>query len=408
MNEHYNFTIFSKETIDKQFIQIKKELHPSMDHNIILKKFHEILHNRVILTFTYDSESEEFTIYRITNPWNGFDCNDPLSYSYNPNPTENGRAHRKGFPVFYGSIDPYTAFTEMKDDIKTNDSFYLSRWKIKFNSKTNTHPLIINSSTKNDEHILNSVIKNIHLGLKNMVREIPNEFKEGYLYSIEKLGDLFTSKGTLYYHITSAYCHQILYDLPSKKVNIPIILYPSVENNLNSINWAIHPSFVESDEMKLQDVFEMSLKENNSKSDQKNISVVIHKKGIFTENSEINWQIPVFSDFKINYSEIIVGTYNNEKLSGHNISKLNINETKKTIKNLIENNLDREKIQANLHELTSQDAENSTLNFEKKTFLWQIILQFEHGNEIETKIGKSCIRVIELPISWSRKYRNDK
>jgi|GEM_PF-6697060 len=405
---NFNFTVFTKETIDKQFDQIQKELNPSMDYNVILKEFHKILHNRVLPTLIYNSESEEFTVIRITKPWVNFDTNNPNSYSYNPNPKDIGRAHIKGFPVFYGSIDPFSAFTEMKDSINVNDKFYMSRWKIKFKSDTNTHPLIINSSTINNNHILNPVIKHLHEGLKNMVKNIPNEFKEGYVYAIEKMGDLFSTKGTLNYHITSAYSHDILYNAKLNGINIPILLYPSVENGLNSINWAIHPSFVDSDEMKMQDVFELSLKENNSKNMKENVTVLIHKKGMIFNKTSINWQIPHFSNFKISFDKLIIRTYNNQFIKGKKASKLKVNGSEFTIKELIEKNINRKKIQEQIPEINSNSQENSTLDFEKETFSWSIVLQFEHGNEIVTKIGKSCINLIQIPISWTREFKAEK
>lgn len=403
-----NFTVFSKETIDKQFNEIQEKLKPSMGYKQILQEFHKILYNRVLPAQIYDSESDEFTVFRITKPWDNFDSENPNSYSYNPNPTENGRVHRIGFPVFYGSIDPYTAFSEMKDSLKINDKFYLSRWKIKFKSRTNVHTLIINSSTKNSEHILNSVIKRLHQGLKDMVKNIPNEFKEGYIYAIEKMGDLFATKGNSNYHITSAYSHEILYDAKSKGLNISILLYPSVENSLNSINWAIHPSIVDSDEMKLQDVFELSLKENNTKNNKDDVNVIIHKKGTIITKSKISWQIPHFSEFKIHYDKLTINTYDNQTIKGKTVSELKINNTNVSIKKLIDTNINRKQIQEKIPEIKSNSQINSELDFEKEKFNWSLIFQFEHGNEIETKNGKSCINQIQIPISWIREYKTIK
>jgi len=407
-NNNFNFTVFSKETIDKQFDEIQTKLKPSMDYKLILKEFHRILHNRILPTLIYDSESDEFTVFRITKPWSNFEIENPNSYSYNPDPKDNGRAHRLGFPVFYGSIDPYTAFSEMKDSLKINDTFYLSRWKIKFKSDTNVHTLIINSSTKNSNHILNSVIKRLHQGLKDMVKNIPDEFKEGYIYAVEKMGDLFATKGSTNYHITSAYSHEILYDAKIKGLNIPIIVYPSVENSLNSINWAIHPSIVDSDEMGLQDIFELSLKENNTNNNKEDVSVLIHKKGTVVSKSKISWQIPHFTEFKIDYDKLNVKTYNKEVISGKKVSELKINNNNVSIRNLIDNNINRKQVQEKLPEITSNSQKNSELDFEKETFNWSLILQFEHGNEIETTKGKSCINLIQVPISWTRKYRTIK
>lgn len=402
---NFDFTVFSKEIIDKQFNEIQEKLKPSTDYKILLKEFHKILHNRVLPTLIYDSKSDEFTVFRITKPWENFDFDNPNSYSYNPNPIDNGRAHRIGFPVFYGSIDPFTAFSEMKDRLKINDVFYMSRWKIKFKSDTNVHSLIINSLTKNSNHVLNPVIKGLHQGLKSMVKNIPTDFKEGYIYAIEKMGDLFTIKGSSNYHITSAYSHEILYDAKLKGINIPILIYPSVENNLNSINWTIHPSIVDGDEMKLRDVFELSLKENNSKNEKQEVNVIFHKKGTLVNNSHINWQIPHFSEFKIHYEKLEIRTYNNQTINGNKASKLKVNDTEITIRELIEKNVDRKEIQEKIPELSSKSKENYELDFEKEIFTWSLILQFEHGNKIITDLGKSCINLIQIPISWKRELK---
>ena len=244
-------------------------------------------------------------------------------------------------------------------------------------------------------------------GLQNMVKNIPNEFREGYIYAIEKMGDLFTTKGISNYHITSAYCHEILYDAKSKGINIPILLYPSVENNLNSINWAIHPSIVDSDEMNIQDVFELSLKENNSKNKNGEVRVLIHKKGILDHNLSINWQIPHFSKFKIHFDKVSIRAYNEQIIKGKTASKLKVNDSELTIKELITKNINRNKIQEKIPEMTSNSQEDSVLDLEKEIFSWSLVLQFEHGNEINTEIGKSCIHLIQIPISWKREFKTE-
>ena len=342
----------------------------------------------------------------VTKTRKNFDRNNPNSYSYNPNPKKNGRAHLIDFPVFYGSINPFTAFTEMKDSLEINEIFYMSRWKLKFKSDTRVHTLIINSETTNSKHILNPVIKRIHESLKGMVKNIPNEFKEGYIYAIEKMGDLFTTQGDVNYHITSAYSHDVLYEARNKGINIPILLYPSVENSLNSINWAIHPSIVDSDNMKIHDVFELSLKENNSKNQKADVSVTIHKKGMLIDNDKITWKIPHFSTFKIDFNKLNIRTYNEQIIKGKKACELKVNDTKFTIKDLIENNINRKVVQEKLPKLNSDSDNNSTLDLEKETFNSSLILQFEHGNEIVTKTGKSCINFIQIPISWTREYKH--
>ncbi|SDR71238.1 RES domain-containing protein [Christiangramia echinicola] len=409
MNEkknEFNFTIFSKEIIDKQFEQIQRELKPSMDYKAILKKFHSISHNRVLPTVVYDSESNEFTIFRITNIWKGFNPDDPNSYSYNPNPKNNGRAHLKGSPVFYGAMDPFTAFAEMKDSIDIDQKFYLSRWKVKFKTNTNAHSLIINSTTKDRGHILNSAIKNGQEMLKGMVKNLPNKQKEGFIYAIEKMGDLFTTTGSDNYHITSAYSHDLLYDKKEKGIDIPILMYPSVENKFNSVNWAIHPSFVNSKNMILQDVFELCFKEKRSNDKNESIKVSIHRKGELTDECIINWQVPHFTDFKINFSNLKVQTFNNEIIAGNDVADRTINDTIYTIKNLIEKNVDRKFVQEELPKLSFDPEKDFSLDFDKEEFNSSLILELKHGNEILTQIGKSCIKYIQVPISWTKGYKS--
>ena len=405
-NNNVNFTVFSKETIDEQFDEIQAKLKSSMDYKLILKEFHRILHNRILLILNFDSKSDEFAIFRITKPWNNFDKDNPNSYSYNPEPKENGRAHRIGFPVFYGSINPYTSFSEMKDSLKINDTFYLSRWKLKFKTDTNVHTLMINSSTKNSDHMLNSVIRHLYQESKEMVKNIPDDFKDGFIYAVEKMGDLFATKGSTNYHVTSAYSHDILYEARSKGISIPVILYPSVENSVNGINWAIHPSVVDSEEMKLQDVFELSLKENSTNNNKENVSVFLNKKGIASE-TKISWQTPHVTDFKIDYENLTITTYSKEIVNGKKVSRIKLNDTNVYIKNLIDNELepDRNKIQKKLLEITSNSQKDSKLDFKNETFNKNLVLEFGHGKEIETPKGKSSIHLIQVPISWSIKYK---
>lgn len=125
-----------------------------MDQNDLMKEFHRILHNRVLPALVFDSESPEFILYRITEKYEDFNPNVSSCYSYNPNPKCFGRAHKVEFPVFYGALDPLTAITEMKGTLNNGQRFYLSKWRIKFNSEVLIHSLLINSKTIESEHIL--------------------------------------------------------------------------------------------------------------------------------------------------------------------------------------------------------------------------------------------------------------
>lgn len=404
----FNFTAFTKEKIEEQFKEIVETLTSSMGYKNLIKQFHKILHNRVTPLIKFDNDSPEFTIYRITTVYENFNPNNPDCYSYNPNPTENGRAHRAGYPVFYGALDPISAISEMKGRLDNGELFYISRWKIKFKTDISIHSLLINSNTINDEHVLNQATNSLHTKLKEMVKDIPAKYKEGYIYAIQKMGDLFTNPKDTLYHITSSYSYELLYEAKSKGLNVPIIVYPSVENNQNGVNWAIHPTFVDSNNMRLQDVFQLSIKENNINSQKPFVKVSFLKKARFFRGTIKTWQLPTHRLLEVEYKYITVKTYNSIILNGKKVFEIHMNNSKKTIKDLIKHSIDSNEVENNLHKLPFNQEGLDPLDFESKELKCDLFLQFKHGYEILTKDGLSSIQNISVPIRWIKEYINIK
>lgn len=400
----FDFTLFKKEVIDSQFKRLRQELTPKMNHKKLMERFHKILHNRVIPAVTYDQDSPAFFVYRVTTVYEGFDQNNPKSYSYNPNPKEYGRAHLVGLPVFYGAIDPTTAISEMKGELDNGEKFYLSKWKIKFKSKTSVHSLVVNSKTIKFDHVLASIATPIHTKLKSMFNNIPKDYLSGHMHAIEKMGDLFTTSSDSLYHITSAYSYEIIYDSKSKGLYMPILLYPSVANNFSGVNWAIHPDFVDSNNMELKDVIELSVEENNLKNDKASVEVSIHQRLKLFDDKIRYWEAPHFRIKKIDYEQIKIEIDNGAILNYNNTHCMQLNNTNSTVKDLIDYSMKNNKIEENLHKI-KVNQEESIFDFTEKEYKHAIPIVFKNGNEIITNNGIFGIRKIHIPIVWIKGFK---
>jgi hypothetical protein len=399
-----NYTFFTKETIDNQFKEIKEKLTPSMDSKTLMKEFDKILCNSIISIQSFDQNSPEFWVYRVTPIYKGFNPDISESYSYNRNPENNGRAHKFGSPVFYGAINTTTAISEMKGELDNGQKFYLSRWKIKFQKTTHIHSLVINSETIKTNHLLSGVANSIHNQLATIFNKIPQEYSEGQMYSIEKMGDLFTTATDSFYHITSAYAHEIIYNSKSKGINIPIIIYPSVANNFNGINWAINPSFVDSKNMELEDVFELNIMKNNLNSDMESVDLNMLRKAKISEGNIKYWQMLCFKILKIDYELIQIKTDFSENLSFKKAYLLKLNDKTSTIKDLIISSFKKLKIEENLYNLEKL-KEEELFNFTKKEYKNNIVLNFKNGNKIVTENGENNIQQITVQIKWIREFK---
>ena len=69
------FTTFTDERIDEQFNKIES-LSPDMLPEEIMAEFHKITVNRIMPAMIYDETSPEFTLYRITPNYPGFNSQE--------------------------------------------------------------------------------------------------------------------------------------------------------------------------------------------------------------------------------------------------------------------------------------------------------------------------------------------
>jgi hypothetical protein len=213
------------------------------------------------------------------------------------------------------------------------------------------------------------------------------------------MGDLFCKPTDKYYHITSAYSHHILYE--NKNImDVPIILYPAVESEQNGINWAIHPDFVDSKSMKLEEVYEVAL---TSKNDLE-IGINIFRKGIFDTNNSISWKDIILKIINIYYLDLEILTYDNQIFKGKEALNKRLNNTNTNVKNWLKTELNSNDFYHKLAHFPSQTKNKLPLSFFEEVFEGLIYCELNHGIEITTEKSCSCIKSFVIPIKWIKKY----
>ncbi|WP_167596617.1 hypothetical protein [Leeuwenhoekiella sp. ZYFB001] len=395
-NKSLDLKFFTKQEIDQQFKRIDKEINGSMSFETIIKKFSDITHNSVYPCITLEPNSPKINIYRITKTWSTFDENNPNDFSYNKDGA-NGRAHLEGYPVLYGASDPFTAFQEMKGCIRTKEIFYLSIWEL--NVEKNTPILaIINPKTYSITNQLSFIQEKLKTMFFSLSENLPQEYQNSLMYSIEKMGSLYGTKGNFKYHITSAYSHNILY--ASDDVNIPIIVFPSVESNLNGLNWAIHPSIIENNDIKLVETYKLRLEEDNTKKHLSKLYLSAIRKGIVNKSS-IQWYGLLSSDYQVLYKNIKVKIQKNMVIDGGLILDKKIIDSSLSLKNIIDKSLNPEKIQERIDSSRININQDMFLNSLSNRVIKYIIIKLDPNLKILSANGIIIIKEINVPICFN-------
>lgn len=399
MSRELKFTTFTPDRIDDQFKQVER-ISPDLSYEEIISEFRRITVNRIMPGRAFQKDSPELVLYRVTPNYINFNPEVKSCFSYNPEPTEIGRAHIVGNPVFYGSFDPLSAILEMKGKIKNNESFFISKWKIKFTKTTFIQTFIINSNTIKKKNVISSIAEKHSEGLHEIIKNdlIQNINKEGVTHAVEKMGNLFATIGSDFYHITSAYCHDLLY---SDKIDIPIIEFPAIENDQKSVNWAIHPRFVDSEQMELDEVYEVSIQENNKDG----IRLSFNKKGVFEKELFSHWEYIYFSNLLIDYNTVQIITCDNQKISGLEAADLKMEGENEKVKHWLSNITTQEFFQNWLFKQTPDDENEVPFSSTKSSYKKAVLIKLDHGTKIFTSLNKTCIHICSFTITWDRDFR---
>jgi hypothetical protein len=232
-----NFSKWAKELETDPSITLDQAMELMRKYNVSIPRM-----------LNYDFEYP-ITLYRTRMIPANLECNlsEPLNFSYPPASScrHFQRANAPGFPVFYGAIDAQTAMEELRingEPICENDTIFLSKWRVKDGIRANyanlTLPDII------EEHQLAAeVTKTTFREFKRIFKGQEEQFKNTQAILYQESSALFL-KGS---HIQSGtIAHEILYNSnEASGIVISGIMYPSVCNKFRSINFALHPEFVD-------------------------------------------------------------------------------------------------------------------------------------------------------------------
>lgn len=165
-------------------------------------------------------------------------------YAYPPNHLTNTyqRANIPGNPVLYCSNDASTTIFEVlknSSEINPEDTFFLSEWMFKENFNIRITPYLFGNLAPNSPYRLwtDSTYNQIEQLLK---RDFSLEQISGFKKVLEYLSNLFVYENT--YTVSSFIAHQHLYADLSLRTDL--FIYPSIQTNNYSINFAIHPNVV--------------------------------------------------------------------------------------------------------------------------------------------------------------------
>jgi hypothetical protein len=189
------------------------------------------------------------TLYRTRVIPEHLDCDlsEPSNFSYPPaSACEHfQRANAPGYPVFYGAMDGQTAMEELRingEPLCANDTIFLSKWRVREGVKANYANLTMRDIT--EAHQLSAEIT------KNTYREFERIFKDQEDFFKKTQSILFQESSAFFLkgsHIQSGtIAYEILYNTQEAEgIRINGIMYPSVCNEFRSINFALHPDFVD-------------------------------------------------------------------------------------------------------------------------------------------------------------------
>ncbi len=389
----FEFNLLTKEELDKRFEKIKREStvdKTPLEISKIIKK-HTI--NRLIFGHTIDLNNQ-LELFRVTIPFEGFDCLKTSSFSYPPeNLSKIGRANIKGFPVLYCSESQKTAVKEMKDILKIGDEFYVSCWKLDPKNKLFLHNLMHNNTVLKENGLRRYLADSMKLKVNELsegLKSLPDSYRDSITYMNQKFGDLFSLSGNEYYHLTSVYAHEILYNLSSVISQKPIIMFPSQANIGEGINFAFPPDLVKQEHIVPVWVLKVKYINNNNNG---NIQVAISDRGIINGNNVL-WKKVKYRIKKINFESLVIRTYNNCMLKGKEAAETTLLNSYIKVAQLCEFEVTKY-IKEKDNVVYSDLVEIEVIHKNKI-----ISIEMEHGKEIITKNGVSCIKNIKVEVSW--------
>lgn len=252
----------------------------------------------------HNSNSFPFKFYRVRKSEKKFNNSLISEYSHPPASVINyiQRANLPYHPVFYCSDNPGTAIAEAiknTENVNPKDIYYLSEWEFLPDTKFILSPFFFGNLNKNSFYSFWSD--------SNLIKLKKTLEKQGEIKAYESFSEIFRFLSNLFvyensYVISSVLAHSHLY--ANHNLRADLFVYPSVQLDRTSVNYAIHPNTV-SEKLKLNKVFEMKFDEIDKNTGIKfrliNFGQNINSNIIWNSQFEENITLikKVFPDFNI-------------------------------------------------------------------------------------------------------------
>lgn len=395
---------FEKEKVDEKFELIFSEVKEGMSAKEVSSIIHKHLESSFINILPLNSNC--LTVFRVTIPYDGFDEKLMSCYSYpkNKNLVNTQRANIAESPVFYCTLDPLTAILEMKDNLTTNSQFHISEWELDLSTGVKAHSLLYSDIGLNAESFTEITHSHEEL-LRTFLSDEDPKLIDGFLHSVKKIADTFLNTDDKGYLIPSSYAHNILYSTfedTNGQIDIPILLYPSVQNQFGSINLALHPRIAREPFLKLIRAYDVEMGKNNDDSIR---SININKRLVFNGkpesqfNEKCGFQITEYhvESSKVKFSD-------NSIFETKNIQEYRFIEKEMSLLEYLENEV-KTNILYSLIRFEPKDQLENPLRYEGNTYRQIAVVKTNQSLSLLINKKKKVLAVILIEIIWRNEWQ---
>jgi hypothetical protein len=395
---------FEKDEVDKRFELILSEVKDGMSVEQVSSIIHKHLESGFIHILPLNSNS--LKVFRVTIPYDGFNEKLISCYSYprKKNLIKTQRANIANHPVFYCSLDPLTAILEMKENLSLNSQFYISEWELDLSFGIKAHSLLYSDVGINAES-LTEISRSHEKMLQTFLLDDNPKVIEGFLHTVKKIADTFLDNSIKGYLIPSSYAHNILYSTfenTKGKIDIPILLYPSVQNEFGSINLALHPRIAKEPILKLIRTYDVEMGKNNDDSIR---SININKRIVFNGKPDFQfYEKCAFQiiEFRIESSKVKFS--DNSIFDTKSIQENRFIEKEISLLEYLENEV-KTNIFNSLIQFEPKDQLENPLRYEGNTYRQIAIVKTNQSLSLIINKKKKVLADILIEIIWRNEWK---
>lgn len=219
----------------------------------------------------FEVEDKVLRLYRLRKDSAELNTNLISTYSHPPVHVakEIQRASLPYHPVFYSSDNPSTVIAEAtkKKDFTSTDTFYLSEWVFRPNQAIRIIAFLFDIV---DSDIISEYVEKNLIKLRKLLSDYPSGQQDGIIEYLKYLSSLFVYDDT--YKVSAFIAHTQLYAKHGHRPDI--FLYPSIQSERKSVNFAVHPNAV-SQKLLLENVYSINI--NSVEKEKNSISITINE-----------------------------------------------------------------------------------------------------------------------------------